>query len=362
MNPAAWIGFGVLAIIALAFIVWSASRRSESQMSAIRQEMQASLAAQGQTLAAQVNHFMQTVTQQLGQVRQELLTGVASTGQLATEAQREVAQRMQSSTSVLLQMSQQIGEVHQTSQDLSKAAQTLQSVLGGAKTRGTLGEVALERLLEDALPQSAYSTQYRFPSTGATIDAIVRSGKRILPIDSKFPLEAYRKLIEGDEDARRDFFQAVRKHADSIAEKYILPDEHTFDYALMFVPSEGVYYELLMTEDPEHGKLDEYCRGKRVFPVSPNTFYACLSAVAISLQGQKIEENARHLLASLAGLKKQFESFADVYEKLGTHLRHAQQNYEEADSRLNRARNSLEQMSQGALPEAPKALEPTSSE
>ena len=89
-----------------------------------------------------------------------------------------------------------------------------------------------------------------------------------------------------------------------------------------------------MTQDSKYGRLDEYCRGKRVFPVSPNTFYACLNAIAISLQGQKIEENARHLLASMAGLKKQFESFADVYEKLGTHLRHAQQCYEEADSRL----------------------------
>jgi DNA recombination protein RmuC len=174
----------------------------------------------------------------------------------------------------------------------------------------------------------------------------------MLSIDSKFPLEAYRRLAESGDDARREFSLAVRKHADTIAEKYILPDEHTFDYALMFVPSEGVYYELLMTEDAKYGRLDEYCRGKRVFPVSPNTFYACLSAVAISLQGQKIEENARHLMAGLAGLKKQFEIFAEVYEKLGSHLRHAQQTYEEADSRLNRARNSLELLSQGALPDA----------
>ncbi len=181
------------------------------------------------------------------------------------------------------------------------------------------------------------------------MDAIVRSGERMLSIDSKFPLEAYRRLVEFGDEARREFSLAVRRHADSIAEKYILPSEHTFDYALMFVPSEGVYYELLMTQDAKYGRLDEYCREKRVFPVSPNTFYACLSAVAISLQGQKIEENARHLLAGMAGLKKQFESFADVYEKIGTHLRHAQQCYEEADSRLTRARNSLEQMSQGAL-------------
>ncbi len=367
MNPMIWLGAGVLAgilaIVIVAVIVSSASRRSEAQLSAVRQEMQGSLAAQGQAAASQMNHLMQTVTQQLGQVRQELQSGVASTGQLATEAQREVARRLQSSTDALLQMSQRIGEVHQTSQDLSKAAQTLQSVLGGAKTRGTLGEVTLERLLEDALPQNAYTVQYRFNSTGAVVDAIVRSGERILSIDSKFPLEAYRRLADEGDDARRDFSQAVRKHADSIAEKFILPAEHTFDYALMFVPSEGVYYELLMTEDSKHGKLDEYCRGKRVFPVSPNTFYACLSAVAISLQGQKIEENARHLLANMAGLSKQFDSFAEVYEKLGTHLRHAQQNYEEADSRLNRARNSLEQMTQGALPEdEPKKLEAASGE
>jgi len=202
------------------------------------------------------------------------------------------------------------------------------------------------------LPHSAYTTQYRFASTGAIVDAIVRSGERLLSVDSKFPLEAYRRLLETGDDARRDFCVAVRKHADCIAEKYILPDEHTFDYALMFVPSEGVYYELLLTEDSKYGMLDEYCRSKRVFPVSPNTFYACLSAFAISLQGQKIEERTRHILAGMAGLKKQFEGFSDVYEKLGNHLRHAQQSYEEADSKLSRTRNSLEQLDQGAFSEA----------
>jgi DNA recombination protein RmuC len=360
MNPIVWLAAGLLAAGIMGAIAWSAGRRSEARLSAVRQEMQNSLAAQGQNVTAQINNLVQAMTQQLGQVRQELQSGVASTGQLATSAQRDVAERLQSSTEALLQMSQKIGEVHQTSQDLSKAAQTLQSVLGGAKTRGTLGEATLDRLLGDALPQGAYSTQYRFASTGSIVDAIVRSGERILSIDSKFPLEAYRRLVECGDDARRDFSLAVRRHADSIAEKYILPGEHTFEFALMFVPSEGVYYELLMTEDSKYGRLDEYCRERRVFPVSPNTVYACLSAVAISLQGQKIEENARHLLAGMAGLKKQFESFADVYEKLGTHLRHAQQCYEEADSRLTRARNSLEQMSQGALPSAEaKALEPS---
>jgi DNA recombination protein RmuC len=363
MNPIVWLVGGVIGIALVALMLRASSRRSEAQLSAVRQEMQSSLATQLQSVASQLNHLMQSVTQQLGQVRQELQTGVASTGQLAADAQREVSQQLKSSTDALVQMSQKVGEMQQTSQDLSKATQTLQSVLGGAKTRGSLGEIALEGLLADALPQAAYATQYRFPSTGAVVDAVVHHGDRLLCVDSKFPLEAYRRLTEEGDDARRDFSIAVRKHADSIAEKYILPDEHTLDYALMFVPSESIFYELLMSTDARHGRLEEYCRGKHVLPVSPNSFFAFLGAVAVSLQGQKIEENARHLLAGLAGVTKQMENFTDIYERLGTHLRHAQQSYEDADSKLTRARNSLDQMSQGALPEAaPKALEKSSGE
>jgi DNA recombination protein RmuC len=363
MSPFVWLAVGSIAIAVIGAIVWSAGRRSDAQLSAVRQEMQNSLASQGQSVNTQINHLTQTVTTQLGQVRQDLMTGVASSGKLASDAQIAMAQQLQSSTETIRKMSQQLGEVQNAGRELSQATQTLQQVLGGAKTRGILGEVALERLLQDALPQSAYDTQHRFDSTGAIVDAVVHNGERMLCVDSKFPLESYRRLVENAEGARKEFSSAVRKHADSIAEKYILPHEHTFDYALMFVPSEGVYYELMMTEDAKGGQLDEYCRSKRVFPVSPNTFYACLSAVALSLQGQKIEENTRHILAGMSGLKKQFEIFDDVYQKLGKHLRNAQQSYEEADSRLNRTRNSLEQLAQGAVTEPElKALSPVADE
>lgn len=360
MTPFVWVAIGLVAIVVIGAILWSAGRRSEAQLAAVRQEMQLSLTSQSQSVNTQINHLAQTVTTQLGQVRQDLMTGVASSGKLASDAQIAMAQELRSSNETIRKMSQQLGEVQQAGKEFSQATQTLQTILGGAKTRGTLGEVALERLLQDALPRSAYDVQHRFESTGAIVDAVVHNGDRMLCVDSKFPLEAYRRLAENVDGARKEFSTAVRKHADSIAEKYILPHEHTFDYALMFVPSEGVYYELMMTEDAKGGHLDEYCRSKHVFPVSPNTFYACLSAVALSLQGQKIEENTRHILAGLSGLKKQFEVFDDVYEKLGKHLRNAQQSYEEADSRLNRTRNSLEQLAQGALAEPAeiKALDP----
>jgi len=351
-----WLIVAILAAVAIGAVVWAAGRNSEAQLSAVRQEMQNSLATQSQAVTSQINaqlgQLAQSVTQQLGQVRQELQTGVAATGQLTSDAQREVSRRLEASTDMLMQMTQRIGEMQQTSQDLSKTTSTLQAILSGVKTRGALGETMLDNLLSDALPKSAYALQHRFASTGSIVDAIVRSGDRVLCIDSKFPLEAYRRLVDAGDDARRDFSLAVRKHADSIAEKYILPHEHTFDYALMFVPSEGVYYELLLTQDSKYGRLDEYCRAKRVLPVSPNVLCAFVSAVAISLQGQKFEENARHLFAGLAGLKKQIEIFGGLYEKLGNHLRHAQQSYEDADARLTRVTNSVEQMSQGALPQA----------
>ena len=160
------------------------------------------------------------------------------------------------------------------------------------------------------------------------------------------------------DDARREFSQAVRKHADSIAEKYILPDEHTFDYALMFVPSEGVFYELIMTQDAKYGRSTNIAAASASIPCRRTPSARLSGSIAMSLQGQKLEENARHLLANLSGLQKQLDTFAEVYGKLGTHLRNAQQNYEDADSKLNRARNNLEQMSQGALTDGePKALE-----
>jgi len=367
MDAVVWVvvagAVAVATILIVAAIVRGAGRRSEQQLTAARQEMQASLATQSQTFSLQINHLMQSVTQQLGQVRQDLQSGITDSGKLATDAQRDVSKQLQSATEAVRQISQQLGAVQQAGDDLAKASQSLQQVLGSAKSRGALGELGLERLLQDALPAKAYQLQYRF-STGEAVDAVVHTGERLVPIDSKFPLDAYRRMIEAGEDARKDFMQAVRKHADSIASKYILPAEQTLDLALMFVPSETVYYELLMCEDAKNGRLDAYCRSKCVVPVSPNTLYAYLSCILMGLRGMQIEENARCLLENLGGLSKQLEAFSTLFNRLGTHLHNAQQNYNEADDRLAEFGSSLRQMSQGALPEASetKVLEPAATE
>ena len=350
----------VVVLAAWALALWLRSR-NEAQTAALRQEMQALLGTQAQTFATHLGQLTQSVTQQLGQVTQALQQGVTNSGLLAAKAQEAMATELKASHEMLGKIQQQLGQVQEAGRELSDAAKTIETVLSGAKTRGTLGEAALERMLEDALPRSAYDIQYRF-STGAVVDAVLRLGEKIVSVDSKFPLDAYRRMgqIEDDarEEARKEFAKAVRGHADAIAEKYILPAEGTLDYAFMFVPSEGVYYELLLTEDSRTGPLADYCRSKHVIAVSPNVFYAYLHTILMGLRGMQIEENARRLLESLAGLHQQLDTFAEVYERLGTHLRNAQQSYSEADGKLERARTALDLMVQGALPETPpKKLE-----
>jgi DNA recombination protein RmuC len=316
--------------------------------------MQALLASQSQAASAQIGQLAQSLTAQLGQVTQQVQSGMASVGTIASGAQKAVSEQYASTAQMLGSIRQQLGEMQQAGHELSSAAKQIESVLGGAKTRGTLGEVALDRILADTLPRASYDTQFRF-STGEIVDAVVRLSDKLLPIDSKFPLEGYRRLLDLGEDYRKDFSSAVRIHVESIAKKYILPAEETLDIALMFVPSEGVYYELLRSVDAKGIPLDEYCRTRCVVPVSPSTLFAHLKIIFLGLRGIQIEENAKKLLSSLSGLKKQMENFSEIYERLGTHLRNAQQSYADADRKLDRARDSLDELAQGAPAE--KVLE-----
>ena len=348
--PAVLIISAVIALALGAVALLSLRRRAAAEAAALRQEMQQLAAVQSQAVTAQFAQLAQSFTAQIAQVTQQVQAGMASTGSLASEAQKAVADQLRASTEMLGTIRQQLGQVQQAGRDLSEAAQQIESVLGGAKTRGTLGEIALDRMLADALPPDTYHTQYRF-TTGEVVDAVVHLRDKLLPIDSKFPLDDYRRLAEIGEDARKGFSSAVRAHAESIAKKYILPNEDTLDIAMMFVPSEGVYYELLRSQDSKGVLLDEFCRSRGIVPVSPSTLFSHLKIIFLGLRGMQIEENAKRLLASLSGLKKHFDNFGEVYEKLGTHLRNAQQSYVEADRRLERTCNALDALAQGAPPE-----------
>jgi DNA recombination protein RmuC len=313
----------------------------ESQMSELRRDLQTMATAQAQA-AGQITTLTSSVTTRLDSVSKSLTDGVAQSADISARSQTAMREELKSTQGMMERIHKQLGEFQEVSRGLSNAQQSLESVLGGAKTRGILGEVTLDRLLEDSLPMSQYKTQYHFASGEAADAVIFLRDRKLLAVDSKFPLESFRRIETDGDEARRAFATAVKGHADSIARKYILPEENTLDLALMFVPSESVYYELLQTKDAKGTPLDEYCRDKRIVAVSPNTLYAHLSVIAMGLRGMQIEENARRLSNGLSGLQKQLGNFMETFEKVGTHLKNAQQSYQEAGRRLDKTDLALE--------------------
>ena len=323
----------VLAIVALFILGW--------------------LALQLNAQSARIHDLLQTTDRRLQEVRTALQTGLSDAGNLAATAQTAVSTSLSQATQLFGELKAKLEGVEEAGRHLAQASQTLETLLSGARTRGSLGEASLEAILADVLPQSAYERPHSF-RTGTQVDAVVHLGEKLLPIDSKFPLDAYRRLAEATEDkakeqARREFASAVRRHVDDIASKYILPAEGTLDIAFMYVASEGVYYELLLTSDGK-GRLDEYCRSQHVFPVSPNTLHAYLLVILMGLQGMQIEENAKRLLGTLSGLQGQLNEFAEIYLTLGTHLKNARDRYEEAIPKLVDTQKILKDVAAGVLP------------
>jgi len=337
------------AIFLAALVLWLAlqiaqsqkkSSALESQLTELRRDLLSVAQTQSQS-AGQIQSIGQTVSQRLESVTKALQDGVTSSAQITTQGQTAIATELKNTREQIGLIQKQIGEVQEQSRGLSLATQSLENVLGGAKTRGLLGEVTLQRLLEDSLPASQFAMQYRF-SSGEAADAVIfLRDQKLMAIDSKFPLDAFRRISADGDEARRAFATAVKGHADSIARKYIVPHEATLDLALMFVPSESVYCELLDTLDAKGQAIDAYCRDRKIIAVSPNTLYAHLCVIAMGLRGMQIEENAKRLLGSLSGMQKQMENFTDTFEKLGNHLKNAQQSYSEADKRLEKTQDTL---------------------
>jgi DNA recombination protein RmuC len=293
----------------------------QGQLDKLRNDMEQSLNNTQSTLLLQLNN----VTSQLQ----------VNTGQ--------VDSRLDSAQKVIQDVHNKLGELGKATQEIKELGQSvskLEEMLKAPKLRGGLGELLLEDLLKQVLPANAYDIQYTFKN-GQTVDAIINTAGGKVPVDSKFPLENFRKMLDAKAEhdrktAARLFRSDVKKHIDSIAEKYILPDEGTFDFALMYIPAENIYYETIIKDeafDNEEG-LYSYATKKRVVPVSPNSFYAHLRVIALGLKGLQIERSAREIFQNLERLGSELQKFNELFETLGAQLNNAKNNYDKADKQL----------------------------
>ncbi len=281
----------------------------------------------------QISHLTQNINQQLQNMSSQFQKTTGNIGTALGDVKKDLG-KMENVTK----------EVLEKAKDISN----LEDLLRAPKFRGGLGELFLEDLLAQILPPAHYHMQHKFKS-GEQVDAIIKIGKNIVPIDSKFPLENFKKYVkETDENEKQSlkkkFVFDVKKHIDSIANKYILPDEGTYDFALMYIPAENIYYETILKDENfgEGKSIFSYATQKKIIPVSPNSFFAYLQVIVLGLKGLHIEKSAQAIFQSLSQLQGDLGRFRSDFELIGSHLNNAKTKFNDAEKRLDKFSDKLE--------------------
>ena len=324
---------GALAVRAL-----TSPRRTAEASDAVRaldQRLDVITAEMNRTFAQALQHATQSLTGTIGSVRDETRAAI----------------QQQS-----LQVTQTLGDLKATNNRILEQSRSLdefQRMLQSPKLRGDFGEFTLEQMLRDLLPSQHYECQA--PIGRGRVDALIRTPYGSLCIDCKFPLDNFRRALQETETPARDaamkqFCGDVKGRIKEIADRYVLPPE-TLDVAFMFVPAENVYYEVIGR--PE---LLTYSRQYNVVPVSPNTMYAYIQAIAVGFRGMKIQEEAKRVHEMLAGLTTRFGKFQDHFNMVGKHLDNAKGQYERAMRDVERIDATLQGAKIGRLEEMQPTL------
>lgn len=234
------------------------------------------------------------------------------------ENSRHLNDRLDTAARVIGDLKQSLGEMS----EIGRGIRSLQEFLQSPKLRGNIGEQVLQDMIGQTFPKNSFHLQYSFKS-GVKVDAVLKTDAGLLCIDSKFPMENFTLMHKGETEAervraKREFIADVKKHVNDISKKYILPDEGTMDFALMYIPSEGVYYEIANMNE-----LMEYARKLRVYPVSPNTLYAHLQVLLLSFQGKDLEQKSKQVFQLLRAIQKDYGKVEENLGVLGRHITNA---------------------------------------
>ena len=323
----------VLAVVANIAMMAVFLRRRAPVVDPAEANAVAAAALSAATNAAAQDAMSKMILSQVSEISRNVDTKIGNLSQTVNE---NIQRQFSESRKIVTEVTEKLTKLDETNKQVVSFAdqlQSLQDILKNPKQRGILGEYYLETLLKNVLPPKSYAMQYPFPhldESGATVivDAVVFVKEKIIPIDSKFSLENYNRLVAEKEPSERErlerAFKSDLKNRIDETSKYIQPSNGTMDFAFMFIPHEAIYYDLLIAEvggmKINTRDLIEYAFQKHVLIVSPTSFLAFLQTVLQGLKALQIEESAKDIIKQVGDLGKHLVSFEEYHKKLGVSL------------------------------------------
>jgi len=274
-----------------------------------------------------------------------------------SESSKVIQQQFGQSAKIVRDVTEKLTRLDETNKQVVNFAdqlRTLQDILKNPKQRGVLGEYYLETVLKNVLPPGSYKMQYPFKD-GIIVDAVVFVEKQIIPIDSKFSLENYNRILEAHDPEERSryeraFVQDLKTRIDETS-KYVRPEEKTMDFAFMFIPSEAVYYDLLINKvgavTDDTNNLINYAGTKKVIVVSPTSFLAYLQTVLQGLKKQQISEQAVEIIKRVEKLGKHILIYDQYLKKMGQHLTTTVSSYNKASKEFKKVDKDIVKITGG---------------
>ena len=293
------------------------------------------------------------LNQRLDNVTKLILDELKENRQSVQKTSLAMHQQVQSFTHGITKLEEGVKGVNESLKDVV----SFQDIFKSPKLRGRWGETSLESVLAGYFPKERYGIQHYFKS-GEAVDAVLKlPNNMLLPIDSKFNWENFEKMINAEDEISKDgfrkqFISDVKKKIDEISSKYIIPAESTVDMALMYVPAEAVYYEVV--HNVKDVDVSEYARKKKVILVSPNTFYVTLSAIHHWYRDVQITKQTKDIISRLARIKTDSEKLQDNFRRLGKHISDASSSYDDSEKRLTLLTDRVGNIVEMGSPESPE--------
>jgi len=285
----------------------------------------------------------------LGLIKQDLV----SMSQTLNQTQAHMNDRLDKAAAVFGGLQNELGKM----QELGRSMKDIQDVLKSPKLRGNIGEQLMTDVLKQQIPKANYELQYAFKS-GEKVDAVVKTKSGIIPIDSKFPLENFLKFTQSEDEIEKarhhkEFVSDVKKHILAISKKYVLPGEGTVDFALMYVPGEPIFYDIINQTD-----LYEFGATNRILLVSPQSFYFYMRTVFVSLEGEMIEEKAKEVMNYLRSIQGDARKFGGDLALVNKHLTNAKGAADAASNSYAKLSGKIESANQltGSKPDRIEAV------